>query len=328
MIYWREPLLLWLMLSPLALMVVSSLREKKRQAQLFDAQLIPWIQPPSRSRFERLNPLLLSTVWAFLIIALAGPRTPQFIPNDPVSVQNRVIVVLDHSDSMRAKDASGPKGVTTRITAATELAGTWFDSSEQTVETGLMAFSGSAHWLLKPSVDPTLMQHFLDQSDELLLPTLGSNVVEALSAIQSLPRGPDTQTHIVLLTDGDIALDKREPLKSAILAMQVSMPMTLSLIGLGSTEPSEVPGHPSVNTQMNSALLKSLASLHQNVTYRLPEPLRGKPLVEWLDIESKRITPENINRVVWYEWFSLPLMIAVMLTLVLLHRPKMRRSDD
>lgn len=327
MIYWREPLLLWLILSPLVLLLVSSLKERKRQAQLVDAQLIPWIQPPSRSANEWLNPLLLSAVWVFLCIAVAGPRTPQFIPNDLASIQHRVMIVLDHSDSMRAKDASGLQGVMSRIAVATDIADSWFDPSEPTVETGLIAFSGRAHWLLKPSVDNALIQHFLAQGDELLLPTLGSNLVDALSVIQSFPRESDTQTHIVLLTDGDVALDTRDNLESALLSMQASMPMTLSLIGFGGTEPTQVPGHPLANTQMNSAFLKSLASLHQDFIFREPEPLRGQPLMEWLNIESRRITPENVDRVVWHEWFSIPLLLAVVFLLVLLYRTKTGRTD-
>lgn len=326
MIYWREPLLLWMMLLPLVIWVVCSFLEKKRQAQLVDAELLPWIQPPNRSSNERLNPLLLLMVSTLLILALAGPRTPQFIPKDLTSVQDRVIIVLDYSDSMRARDASDPQGVTDRIMSGTQLVGSWLGPDEPIVATGLLAFSGSAHWLLKPTLDSQLIQHFLDQGEELLLPTLGSNPVAALTAIQSLPREPNTKSHIVLLTDGDIALQNREGLKSSLLSLQASMPMTLHIIGLGSGEPIQVPDQPTASTQLNSNLLRSLASLHPDFSYRVPESLRGLPLLEWLNIESRRITPENVARVVWYEWFSLPLLLALLLTLVVMHRADRRRS--
>lgn len=327
MVYWREPLLLWLMLLPLAILVISTVREKRRLTQLVDDELLPWVQPPSRSGQEGLKPLLLSSVWALLILSLAGPRTPQFIPNDLTSAQDRVIILLDYSDSMRAIDARGLQGVVPRITAATELANSWLDPDVQIVETGLLAFSGSAHWLLKPTMDSHLIQHFLAQGDELYLPTLGSNLVEALSAIRSLPRGPDTKSHIVLLTDGDVALENSESIESALVSLHASMPMTLNLIGLGGGEPTQVPGHPSANTQMNSTFLKSLASLHPDFSYRTPESLLGQPLLKWLNIESRRITPENYARVVWSEWFSIPLLIALLLIVVLIHRSPTRWSN-
>ena len=328
MVYWREPLLLWLMLFPLAIHFVSAFSEKKRLAQMVDAELLPWVRPPSRSGHERLNSLLLSVIWALLILALAGPRTPQFIPKDLTSAQDRVIILLDYSDSMRAKDAVGVKGgAVPRITAATQLANSWLDPDARIVETGLLVFSGTAHWLLKPTLDSHLIQHFLAQGDELRLPTLGSQLVDALNLIQSLPRESDTKTHIVLLTDGDFALDNRESLESTLFALQASMPMSLSLIGLGSAEPIQVPGHPSVNTQLNSMQLKSLASLHPDFSYKTPESLFDQPLVQWLNIESKPIAPENAARVVWYEWFAIPLLIALLLTLVLIHPLTWRRSN-
>ena len=326
MVYWREPLLLWLMLLPLAIHFVSAFSEKKRLAQMVDAELLPWVRPPRRSGHERLNSLLVTAVWTLLILALAGPRTPQFIPQDLTSAQDRVIILLDYSDSMRAKDAVGARGVVPRITAATQLVNSWLDPDARKVETGLLVFSGRAHWLLKPTLDSHLIQHFLAQGDELRLPTLGSNLVDALNLIQSLPREADTKTHIVLLTDGEVAQDNRESLESALFALQASMPMSLNLIGLGSAEPIQVPGHPSVNTQMNSMLLKSLASLHPDFSYKTPESLFGQPLVKWLNIESKPIAPENAARVVWYEWFAIPLLIALLLTLVLIHPSTWRRS--
>lgn len=332
MVYWREPLLIWLMLFPLVVLVISSFREKKRQAQLVDVELLPWIQPPSRIkrgiRRAGLNPLLLSTIWVLLTLALAGPRTPQFIPNDLKAAHDRVVILLDYSDSMRAIDAFGPQGVVPRVTAATQLADSWFNSDEPIVETGLLAFSGRAHWLLKPTTDSNLVQHVLSQGEEHLLPTLGSNLVDALSAIQFLPRESDTNTHIVLLTDGDVAAEKQESLESALLTLHASMPITLSLIGLGSAEPSQVPGHPLANTSMNSSFLKQLASLNQDFSYRLPDELREEPLMVWLNIESRRITPENYARVVWHEWFALPLLLALLLLSVLLQPSRGGHAHD
>ena len=327
MLYWREPLLLWLMLLPLAVALFSTLRERRRQARLVDAELIPWIQPPKRSRHERFAPLLFSAVWVLLVLALAGPRTPQYIPNDLSSAKDRVVILLDYSDSMRAVDALGPQGVVPRITAATQLANSWFSQDERIVETGLVAYSGRAHWLLKPTSDSNLIQHFLAQGDQLYLPTLGSHVVDALSTIKALSNDPSVKTHVILMTDGDIALDKREELESVLLELQASVSMTLTLIGLGSVESTQVPGHPSATTRLDSTYLKSLASLHQDVNYRTPEQLSGQPLMEWLSIQSRRITPENYDRVLWFEWFSIPLMLAVLLLLVFIHRAKSRCSD-
>jgi len=328
MLYWREPLLLWLMLLPLAVALFSTLRERKRQASLVDAELIPWIQPPKRSRHQRFTPLLFSAVWVLLVLALAGPRTPQYIPNDLSSATDRVVILLDYSGSMRTVDALNTQGVVVpRISSATQLASSWFNQDEPVVETGLVAYSGRAHWLLKPTSDSNLIQHFLSQGDQLYLPTLGSHVVDALSTIKALPNGPSLKTHVVLMTDGDIALEKREGLESTLLELQASVPMTLSLIGLGSVEPTQVPGHPSATTRLDSTYLKSLASLHQDFNYRTPEQLSGQPLLEWLSIQSRRITPENYPKVLWFEWFSIPLMLAVLLLLVFVNRAKSRRSD-
>ena len=327
MIYWREPLLLWLMLLPLAIVPVSILKEKTRQAKLVDPELLPWIQPTKRSRQDRLTPLLVLSAWILLVLALAGPRTPQFTPNDLSSATDRVVILLDYSDSMRAIDAVGPQGVVPRITAATQLANSWLDQDEQIVETGLVAYSGRAHWILKPTVDSNLIQHFLAQGDALYLPTLGSNVVDALSTFKSLTSVPERKTHIILLTDGDVALEKRESLETALLDLHASMPMTLNLIGMGGEEPVQVPGHPTAATRLESTYLKALASLHQDFNYRSSSELLRQPLMEWLSIQSKRITPENYDRVLWFEWFSIPLLLAVSLILLLIRRSQSRRSD-
>lgn len=328
MLYWRETLLLWLMMLPLVVAVILTIRERQRQANMVDVELIPWIQPVKRRRHEWLTQLLLSLLWALLILALAGPRTPQHIPNDLSSTKDRVVIVLDYSDSMRARDELSPQGVVTRMTAANQLASSWFDHEDQMVESGLLAFSGRAHWLLKPTTDANLIHHFLSQADEFLLPTLGSNLADALSAIQSLPKKPDTKTHIVLLTDGDFAPEKTERLESALLALQASMPITLNLIGLGSGEPASVPTNPSATTQMNSSLLKSLASLNRDFHYRTPNQLLDLPLMEWLNIQSKRITPENYARVLWLEWFWVPLLLALLMMPLLIRRSTLGRSDD
>lgn len=325
-LYWREPLLLWLVLLSVAFVAIASFKQRNRMAQIADTALLPWLEPRLQSS-RWLNSLLLTTLWTLIVLALAGPRTPLFIPNDLSETEDRVVIVLDHSDSMQTRDAVGPQGLVSRITFASQLAGSWLDPEEPIVETGLLAFSGNAHWLIKPTVDRNLIEHFLAQSDQLLLPTLGSNMVDALTAIRSLPIEPGTETHIVLLTDGDLHPDKQQRLEAELLSLQAFMPMTLHLVGVGGTEPSPVPGHPTATTRMESASLNALASLHQDFSYSTAQPLRGQPLMEWLNIQSRRITPENYARVVWNEWFSIPLLLAILVLLVLLHRSKTRRSD-
>ncbi len=79
---------------------------------------------------------------------------------------------------------------------------------------------------------------------------------------------------------------------------------------------------------MNSSFLKRLASLNQDFSYRLPDELREEPLMVWLNIESRRITPENYARVVWHEWFALPLLLALLLLSVLLQLSRRGLAHD
>ena len=96
-LYWREPLCLFTLFLPGLIILFTYYYQKKQWQQMADPDLLPWVQAKSQSSRQTISQVLLAIAWLFFSIALAGPRTPQWIPpalqNDDVSV----MAVIDFS---------------------------------------------------------------------------------------------------------------------------------------------------------------------------------------------------------------------------------------
>lgn len=207
---WREPLWLWLGLLPFGLWFIFRWHQKAQQQNYADAHLWPWVQASDTQQvftsnrwFSKLlaglTPLrFLSFAWLMWVIALAEPR--QLVWEPQVSNQQAmdVMVVLDLSPSMSAKDV-----YPSRFLQMRQFVESFTAELSKSDRLGLVAFSGQAHLISPLTQDRALLLHFLELLEPDLLPLRGSAVeFGSLYAMQYLQQASEQTPAILVISDG------------------------------------------------------------------------------------------------------------------------------
>jgi Ca-activated chloride channel family protein len=170
--------------------------------------------------------LLRSVAMAFLIVALAHPRTAEVIQETTV-VGKGTVIAVDISTSMLADDMDGNR---TRLEVAREAA-MRFARARDRDELALVAFAGEALVRVPPTPDPRLVVSGIE-SLEVQLVLDGTDISKAmLSSIAGLADS-DRERVIVLLTDGAHNGQGVDPLVTARVAAAFGMRVhSISLMG-------------------------------------------------------------------------------------------------
>ncbi|MCB1802320.1 MAG: VWA domain-containing protein [Gammaproteobacteria bacterium] len=323
LLYWREPA--WLVAALLPLLVYGLVRIRRRQqwAQLVDSTLRPWAEAPAGDRLGWARPALLLVVWLLLCIALAGPRTPRWLPPE-VKPGVAVVAVIDLSLSMAARDERPDR----RSRSQAQLA-QWAAGMPEGLQFGLVVYAGHAHRLLMPTADHGLMRHFADELPGIQLPTLGNALDDALrqaAAMLDESRGRAVERHVLLLSDGDLDETAKQAAEAAVADMLRPGNIRLHVIGIGggeavgvprdATEPLVIDGQ-RITSRLDGRWLAELATLGQG-GYLAIEDVGARPLREVLGLSAPRIDPDDQQRVLWDEWFGIPLGVAILLWLIAL----------
>ena len=319
-LYWRDALWLWAIALPLALPLLALRSQRQRLARIIEPALLPWALDPSRHHGGARRRLLF-LAWALLCVALAGPRTVAWAPPEVRPADASVAVVIDFSASMAASDLRP-----TRRQAAIDSLRQWLDQSRQPPAIGLFVYAGRAHQILPPTSDRRLVDHFLSRLDRLATPTLGNDLAGAIELAADALKRHEGFRSLLLLSDGDM-----EPaaLDSAIAAIEQAVPdadIHLTVVGLGGAEKVALPAalasevlqqDRAVLTRRETASLKALASAGGG-RYLPAESLRGQEIDTIATLPVARIDPDDAGRVLWNEWFALPLLAAIGLLLLAL----------
>lgn len=197
-------------------------------------------------------------VWILLIIGAAGPAwVKQTIPT--IDNQNGIVVVMDLSPSMLSTDIKPDRVTRARFELLDML------SKIEDGQTGLVAYSASAHLVSPLTDDPNTLKTLLPALSPQVMPEQGSNVEEAIELAQQLLIDAGVSGgQIILMTDGVS--------KQAIRKVSASLKSntSLSILGIGGTDPTPIPDpnggfvrgsdNEIILTQLDQASLSRLAS--------------------------------------------------------------------
>lgn len=323
LLYWREPAWLGAALLPLVVYGLAHIRRQQQWTQLADPALRPWVEVPARSRGGWARAVSLLVGWLLLCVALAGPRTPRWLPPE-VQPGVAVIAVVDLSLSMAARDERPD-----RRARAQALLAEWTTGMPEALQFGLVVYAGHAHRLLVPTADHDVARHFADELAGIQLPTLGNALDDALRLAATTfdeTAGRAVERHVLLLSDGDLDEAAQNAAELAVTDALLSAAIRLHVVGIGGAEAVGVPRNATeplvidgqrITSRRDGRWLAQLASLGQG-GYLAAELLDGRPLGEVLGPSAPRIDPDDQQRVVWDEWFGIPLVAGMLLCLLAL----------
>lgn len=188
--------------------------------------------PASHSSSHQKKQILLSVCgWIALVLALAAPLSraePQ-----QFSTGRDLLLAIDLSASMRAKDVQLNGREVDRYTAVKSLAGDFIRRREGD-RVGLMVFADRAFLLAPLTYDVGAVSGFLDEV-QVGLPGRKTAIGDAIGlAIKTLQKQPLAARVIILLSDGDSNSGVLSPEASAQLA--TTHKVRIHTIGFGIAE--------------------------------------------------------------------------------------------
>jgi len=320
-LYWREPLWLFAFLLPWLIILNRSYYQKKRWYKIADPHLLAWCYAHSRSSGENFQRLLFALAWLFFCVALAGPRTAQWIPPSLQQKNISVTLIFDYSSSMKAIDHN-----TSRIVQAQNIVKYWLKDLPPNVRVGLRIFSGHSHNLLIPTSDKTLVNYFVEQLHKFRPPTLGNNLADALQAAKKQFNSLTGEHYIIVLSDGDLGKKSTNAVQNIATQIKTEAHLHLSIIGVGKDEAVRIPLSKTkmlthqgkvIVTRRHIPPLKKLAQVSGG-RYYSAEQIQELKLEQILALPKARIDTKFTQHILWHEWFFIPLLAAVFFTLLAL----------
>jgi len=202
---------LWLLLMPFAALLPMLWRHsrdlQRRLRSNIAEHLLPHllITPQDDQRFRPVH--LVCAVLILGAFAAAGPTWEQ---DRPDFLENRapLIIAVDLSPSMDASDVQP-----SRLEAAKHKLHDLI-ARRSGARSGLIAYAGSAHLVLPPTDDPTLLDTFIQALRPDLIARQGKNVAAVIDQAKRLLAAEKTPGTLLLITDGAdttqlAALDKQ-----------------------------------------------------------------------------------------------------------------------
>ncbi len=325
--YLREPLWLWLSLLPLLLFVVSFIFQRYRSNQYASAKLKSWVMTTrsaeQRHRYRQF--LLTQLAWIAFTIALAGPRLPEKIHDESHEYFQEVMLVLDLSLSMSARDT-----LPSRIERAKLEA---FDliSRMQNVRLGVVVYAARPHLLTPFTYDKQALRHYLKPLRTQLLPTEGSDTLMALSfAVQQFSKTTILPRSIILISDGE-SNQQAEPYTQKLDDLSVQLRQNniqLYTLGIGTQQGAALlSSHSGWLQQNNQAVVSrlqrdtliSLANMGNGIYSDVRDDDNDWALIYDKGIALKRVatTEQKINDLIlWHEYFYIFVIIGTVFLLL------------
>jgi Ca-activated chloride channel homolog len=192
---------------------------------------------------RHLPPALYLLALTVLLLSLARPQAVTLVPKE----QATVMLVMDTSGSMNATDVAP-----SRMIAAEQAATLFLDELPSKFRVGVVAFSGTAQILTRPTTDRAAVQDALASLHAEGPTAMGDAIERALEARLPPPSTAPTTTRagpqgaaptttapnpakqpptvILLLSDGSNTQGRTQPLDAARHARQLNVPVfTISL---------------------------------------------------------------------------------------------------
>ena len=190
-------------LAALAVLAWYAWRSSRREAGLgvwheyCDPALLPFVLQKSSNRRTRWDRWLLFTVAAATIVALAGP-TWERIPTPVFRETSALVIALDLSRSMDAADIKPNRLARAKFKITDILA------SRKDGQTALVVFAGRAFAVTPLTTDAETIVNQLPALSTEIMPSVGSNVVDAIEKSLKLLEQSGVRRGDVLLMSDDI----------------------------------------------------------------------------------------------------------------------------
>ncbi|MFK4771713.1 vWA domain-containing protein [Rhizobium sp. ZW T2_16] len=249
-------------------------------------------------------PQLLSTGLTWCLVVLALTR-PQFVepPIEKVEPQRDILLALDLSQSMDAKDFPGINGSPLNRVEAVKQVVVDFVSRRSGDRIGLVAF-GDAPYPLSPfTMDHSLVQTLIaDAVPGMAGPR--TSLGDALGlAIKMFENTSVPDKVLIVLTDGNDTASRMPPLKAADIAQ--SKGVVVHTVGIG--DPAATG-----EEKLDTATLQKIAEKTGGRYFFGGDQRQLADIYQVLD----RLTPQNQKNLSWrprVELFQWPLLAAVIL---------------
>ena len=323
-IYWYLPGAFVLIPVPFLLVFGIYFKQTTRWLQIADKPFLPWLQADSGKLKLTPRLLLLSAAWLMFCLALAGPRTVQWLPPALLQQNSIVRVLVDFSRSMQAIDRSQ-----NRIAQVQQQLQEWAGTLPEQTQMGLSIFAGQSHTLLVPTGDQNLLSHFISQLSHFRPPINGNNLASALSGKadnNSQDKNNNaSHTYLLIFSDGDLGETALEKALKGLARVKDNY-ANIVILGAGGDEAvtiSQGLNHSLIHngvvvvSRRHSENLQQLAQAAKGKYYPL-EAVRELSLQELLHIPQPEIKAKDYNQVLWHEWFYIPLLLGSLLLLAAL----------
>ncbi len=201
-LHWREPLWLLLALYPLLMLATTQVVSRWQREHYADTALLPWAlsRHTKQRRYLRWRQLAHFIAWGCFAMAMAGPRFAEKIYLHDHRHDAEVMMVIDLSQSMSARDLLPNRLQRARL----ELLD--FLQTNNPLRIGITVFAARPHLLSPLTYDKSVIRHYLTALKPALLPTAGSNINAALLfAATQFTQTPATSRRLLLISDGDSA---------------------------------------------------------------------------------------------------------------------------
>lgn len=310
MVFLWPSMLFSLLAVPFIVLLYLSVQRRRRAAvtnfERFGGQQVQTVNRPGIRR--HIPPLIFLLGLITLLISLARPQAQINLPR----VEGTVILVVDVSGSMAAADAEP-----TRMEAAKAAAREIVLGQPETVQIGVVTFSGNGFTVQNPTNDQNTLITAIDRLDTQTGTSLGQGILVALNTIAvdagmtplplstpdasgqsdqqrgpageailaQLPEGPYPPSVIVLLSDGENN-QSIDPLEAANAAAERSV--RIDAIGFGTTTGTtlEIDGF-NVHTALDETALQQITQVAGGAYYN-PQSSQDPQAI------YKNITPQLV----------------------------------
>ncbi len=276
MIRWAEPLWLFGLIIPLALLLFDLLGHKPRRKErekFASLSLWPQIAVGRSNSLRRAKRILVWIALTMLVIGLANPQVGtryEDVKREGIDLY----ILVDVSRSMDTQDIRPSRVAKTRYELKRFLDGLMGD------RVGVIPFAGTAYTLCPLTLDYAAAGMFIDLLETDLIPTPGTALKEAItSALESFPDEEGRGQAIVLVSDGEDheggAIDAaKEAAKRGIPIFTIGMALEkgdpipeYSKEGQPSGWKTDDEGH-IVTSRLNEQMLREIASTSGGYYFR------------------------------------------------------------
>lgn len=206
---WREPLWLWLALAPWLLWTLRAFVGRPRGTDYADSHLLPWARAQVHASLcARLEPrrlwrhAVLALAWLLFAMAMAGPRLAETLYQQDKEQYTELMVVLDVSRSMTARDVAPSRLERARLELEDLIA------RAERLKIGLVVYAARPHLMTPPTDDKAVLRHALHVVRYGLLPTEGSNLPEAIEFAANHFTSDRSAHALLLVTDGELPTEQ------------------------------------------------------------------------------------------------------------------------